>query len=75
MNHISHEYSQSGQSGDHNTNTRESQRNHNGDGAGLRDESTASDDISNKAQAATRGESSLLKADLISGFHETANYR
>ena len=74
LEHISHELLQLGQSGGRNINTKESHRNH-GEGGevGRRDEPTANDDSSNKAQAATRGESSLLKADVIPRFHGTSN--
>ena len=73
LNHISYDSSQSGQGGGRNTSTRELHRNHGGGGAGLRDEPTASDDSSTKAHTITRGESSLLKIDLIIGSHEMSN--
>ena len=73
LNHISYDSSQSGQGDGRNTSTRELHRNYGGGGAGLRDEPTASDDSSTKAHTTTRGESSLLKTDLIIGSHEMSN--
>jgi len=74
LNYILHESPQLGQGGGHSISTRESHRNHDGGGeAGLRDEPVANDDSSSKAKAATRSESFLLKAELISGSHGTSN--
>ena len=74
LNHISYEYSQSGQGGGRSTNTKGSQQNHSGGGgASLHDEPVAYDDSSSKTQSATRSESSLPKADLIPGSYGTTN--
>jgi len=69
LNHISYESSQSSQGDDCSTNTRKSHRG----GGGLRDELSASDDSSSKAQAPTKDKLSLSKTDLIAGSHGTSN--
>ena len=70
LNHISH---QSGQDGDRSSSTRESPQNHGGGGEGLHDERAANNHNLNKTHAATKGESSMLKVNLIPGSHGIFN--